>query len=63
MGSRKHVRICLTSWEIWTVYHLVDEEYWHRRRIGDVESDYFQKISELRLKLLETLRRFSGHPL
>jgi len=48
------VRPRLDSWEMWTVYRLIDTEYWRCRRYQE-KDDYFRRLSCLRRKLLKDL--------
>jgi hypothetical protein len=50
----KVVRPRLDSWEMWTVYRLIDTEYWRLRRYQE-KDNYFKRLSRLRRKLLKDL--------
>jgi len=53
----KSVRPRLEGWELWTLYRLLDHEYWLKRRRGvtDDDKEYFANLSRLRKKLLKNL--------
>jgi hypothetical protein len=54
LNEDKVVRPRLNCWEIWTVYRLLDAEYWRVRRSGE-RGEYFMKLSRLRRKLIKDL--------
>jgi hypothetical protein len=54
LKKEKVVRPRLNSWEMWTVYRLLDSEYWRVRRYGE-RDEYFKMLSRLRRKLLKDL--------
>jgi hypothetical protein len=54
LKKEKVVRPRLNSWEMWTVYRLLDSEYWRVRRLGE-RDEYFKMLSRLRRKLLKDL--------
>jgi NADPH-dependent 7-cyano-7-deazaguanine reductase QueF-like protein len=54
LKKEKVVRPRLNGCEIWTVYRLIDAEYWRARRYGERDA-YFKMLSRLRRKLLKDL--------
>jgi hypothetical protein len=54
VNEDKVVRPRLDGWEMWTVYRLIDTEYWRLRRYQE-KDNYFKRLSRLRRKLLKDL--------